>query len=29
VVLEYEAKPDAKVAVPKHLATLRKLLDAA
>jgi len=27
VVLEYEAEPDAKVAVPKHLATLRKLLD--
>jgi len=29
VVLEYEAKPDAKVAVPRHLAVLRKLLDAA
>jgi len=27
VVLEYEAKPDAKLAVPKHLAALRKLLD--
>lgn len=28
VVLEYEAKPDAKLAVPRHLAVLRKLLDA-
>lgn len=28
VVLEYEAKPDAKLAVPKHLTVLRKLLDA-
>ncbi len=28
VVLEYEAKPDAKLAVPKHLARLRTLIDA-
>ena len=26
VALEYEAKEDAKVAVPRHLATLKKLL---
>ena len=28
VVLEYEAKPDPALAVPKHIAALRKLIDA-